>query len=434
MRNSDDDLLNFNNSDSRKIVKRSEDERPVLKKKTEVRKKTDVKKKTDNSKKKASKKKNVFFKGLAVYAGALIVLGMIFLTYTDITLRKYEKSQSEVAMKDFLKEFESMVKKNTLTDNVEIPSSSEFEAENLFEHMYMETFKDIKEYRFEKDSSNYSTESPSYKIFADDNYVARMTLKIKKKTTALGFLSITRWDIDKIEPVFGAGVHNYVVNIPDNMRLTVNGKDVSDNYKTGKTSYDKALTNIIKYVNIPKNVEYKINGLVNKPVIKAYKENGEEVQCIIDDNGNVSLAESFGSNTIPKERKDEAYKMAETWENFLTNDLSGAYHGLYTVQKYLIKDSYYWNIAEEYAKSVDITFISDHTVTGFSDIVIDNYIEYSPNCYSCHIAFKKNMRLTTGGSRVDALDSTFYFVYYDDTDDGVDNPHWAIADMIATTK
>ncbi len=43
------------------------------------------------------------------------------------------------------------------------------------------------------------------------------------------------------------------------------------------------------------------------------------------------------------------------------------------------------------------------------------------------------MVLTSGARRVNTIDSTFYFVKYDDSDDGVDNPHWAIADMIAAT-
>ena len=56
----------------------------------------------------------------------------------------------------------------------------------------------------------------------------------------------------------------------------------------------------------------------------------------------------------------------------------------------------------------------------------DNYIEYNDDCYSCHIAFTKNMTLTSGGARKDVIDSTFYFVKYEG--------RWAIADMIATTK
>ena len=115
-------------------------------------------------------------------------------------------------------------------------------------------------------------------------------------------------------------------------------------------------------------------------------------------------------------------------DNFLTNDLSGAGHGLATVQQYLIEDSYYWNLAKDYSVSPDITFISDHVLSGnpYTGVVVDNYIEYNDNCYSCHIAFTKNMTLTSGGARKDVIDSTFYFVKY--------QGNWAIADMIATTK
>jgi len=38
------------------------------------------------------------------------------------------------------------------------------------------------------------------------------------------------------------------------------------------------------------------------------------------------------------------------------------------------------------------------------------------------------MNLSTGNRIIDSFDSTFYFVYVDDTDDGIDNPHWAAAD------
>lgn len=131
---------------------------------------------------------------------------------------------------------------------------------------------------------------------------------------------------------------------------------------------------------------------------------------------------------MPSERKEEALNMAKIWDNFLTNDLSGSGHGLAIVQQYLIEDSYYWNLAKDYASSADITFISDHTLSGnpYTGVTVDNYIEYNDDCYSCHIAFTKNMTLTSGGARKDVIDSTFYFVKYDG--------RWAIADMIATTK
>lgn len=60
---------------------------------------------------------------------------------------------------------------------------------------------------------------------------------------------------------------------------------------------------------------------------------------------------------------------------------------------------------------------------------ISNYVVYSDNCFSCDIHLEKTLVLTrTGEERKDALNSTFYFVKYDDTDNGVEDPHWFLAD------
>ena len=38
------------------------------------------------------------------------------------------------------------------------------------------------------------------------------------------------------------------------------------------------------------------------------------------------------------------------------------------------------------------------------------------------------MLTRTGEEVKDVVNSTFYFVKYDDTDNGVDDPHWFLAD------
>ena len=121
----------------------------------------------------------------------------------------------------------------------------------------------------------------------------------------------------------------------------------------------------------------------------------------------------------------------------MTDDLSGPSHGLATVQSILIKDSDYWLQAKQWAGGVDITFTSAHTFDNpkYTNIVVDNYSEYSDTCYSVHIAFSKNLILTRTHEKItNDYDSTVFFIFYDDTDDGVDNAHWCIADMIATTN
>lgn len=130
-----------------------------------------------------------------------------------------------------------------------------------------------------------------------------------------------------------------------------------------------------------------------------------------------------------------ALEMAETWSKFMTTDLSGSLYGFYTLEQYLIKDSYLYQKANEYARGIDITFMSPHTLDAdpFSNIKVDDYVKYSDTCFSCHIYFEKVMHLNRGSDSLDVMDSTFIFAYYDDSDDGVDNPHWAIVDMIANT-
>ncbi len=382
------------------------------------------------------KKLPIYWISLGIYTLVLIILGAVFLRYTNKCLIRYEKAQPENAMTDLLAEYEKMVNDGSLADKIDIPASSEFDGQDVFTQKYMSTYDGVKEYTFEKNKSSYASESPMYDIYADGNYVAKVTLASKNEKTIFGLLRVMDWEMAKIEPVFSTGTHDYLISVPEGYKITVNGKDVSDSYKTGKEYMNPDYTNTAEYVSMPLTVEYKITGLANVPEIKVYAADGTEVGYKLDESGNVTLEADGVITEIPQERKDEAYKMAKTWEDFLTNDLSGESHGLAEIRKYLIKDSYYWKMATDYASGPDINFISDHTLAdpAYSDIVVDNYVVYGENCYSCHISFNKNMILTrTGESRVDSIDSTFYFVNYDDTDDGVDNPHWAIVDMISTT-
>lgn len=391
--------------------------------------------KENNGKK---RKLPIYWICLGIYALILIILGACFLSYTEKCLVQYENAQSDNAMKDYLADFKAKVKDGTITNEITIPSASgEFESADVYKDIYMAQFEGVSSYTFEKDSASYLTEEPVYDIYADDTMVAKVTLSAKNERTIFGILTIMDWDVKGIEPVFTAGSNDYVIKIPSDYKATINGVTLGESYLTGNTETNPEFVNVSQYVTMPTLVEYKVTGLVNQPEIKIYNAAGEEVAYTPDENGNISVSYQAASDEIPDEYYDSALKMAQTWEDFLTNDLSGDYHGLATIQQYLIKDSYYWDLAESYAHGVDITFISDHTLLDppYSNIAITDYVSYGENCYSCHIYFEKNMYLTrTGETRVDVIDSTFYFVNYDDSDDGVDNPHWAIVDMIATTN
>ena len=264
----------------------------------------------------------------------------------------------------------------------------------------------------------------------------RVTLKAISQTKIYAILTIMDWDVDTIEPVCSIDLTNYTFSIPDGYTPVINNRHVDASYKTGNVEEIHEFAYVSNYIDMPEYVEYKVENVLADSDIKVLNTNGEEVP--IEINGSkVKAIYSSAASELSEERKNEALSMIQTYEDFNTDDLSGPSHGLATVQSFLIKDSDYWNMAKQWAGGVDITFTSAHKFDDpkYTNVVVDNYAEYSDICYSLHIAFSKNMILTRTGEKIsNDFDSTVFFIYYDDSDDGVDNPHWCIADMIATTK
>lgn len=377
-----------------------------------------------------------FWIGLGIYTVILLILCLWFLRYTDKSLIQYENAQPEAAAESYLAEFEKMAADGTLFENIDMPqAASAFETEDIYRELYQARLKNINSYTVEKDADSYLAEEPAYYICGDGEPVARVVFSASNERTIFAILTIMDWKPETVTPVMETEQKSYTIQVPDTCRAQVNGIPLTDNDLTGETYENPDYVNVSLYVKMPVLVEYRVTDLIREPEVRVFAENGAEVLVARDEDGNF-FAAGNDAGEMPQERYAEALKMAQTWENFLTRDLGGESHGIKTVQKYLIKDSYYWDIANAYVKSPDITFISSHSLSAdpYSNIEISDYIPYGENCYSCHIYFEKHMTLTrTGAHSVDTINSTFYFVNYDDSDDGIDNPHWAIADMIAAT-
>lgn len=116
----------------------------------------------------------------------------------------------------------------------------------------------------------------------------------------------------------------------------------------------------------------------------------------------------------------------------MTNDLQGSQKGFGTIKKYLIPDSYLYNVAYKWVTNVDITFVSSHVLDNppFSGEQVTNYVDYGNHLFSCDISFLKHMDLQSRNMTVtDEMNSTFYFMYYDETEEGTGDAHWVIVDI-----
>ena len=97
----------------------------------------------------------------------------------------------------------------------------------------------------------------------------------------------------------------------------------------------------------------------------------------------------------------------------------------------LIAGSYQYEVAVRYATGEDIKFTSKHTLADppFTENSVTNFTWITDDCFSVDISFVKHMRLYYGAMVDDPMNDRFYFVRYDDTDNGVNDPTWKLASM-----
>lgn len=209
--------------------------------------------------------------------------------------------------------------------------------------------------------------------------------------------------------------------------VTVEGKEVPQKAisKTKNPEYE-LLDNYAG--ELPSIMNYDIAVLKKDAVVSVTDENGNAVTF---DKNSQSLDLAGAASVFDEVPGDVAGEvdvldMAQNWSLFMSADLK-----LSEISSALIKDSYQYKVAVQYANSEDIKFTSEHVLLdpAFTENKVERFAWITDNCFSVDISFVKHMRLRTGKIVDDPMNDRFYFVKYDDTDDGKDNPVWKIAGM-----
>lgn len=393
------------------------------------KKKKKSKKAREAARRRKSRKRFLIF--LGCYTAILLVLGGIFLGYTDSCLKKYEAAQSQYEMERYFLSFKTAIENGQIPTEVNLAQFGSITPELQAEYM---EFAKQGELSFEKDKNSYNTEEPIYNIMAGTTPVHSIKLRGVNEHTIFGILTIMDWEKAESKCLYSPQKYEYFVRVPNGFSVTVDGKAVDDSNRTNNEVDIELFQFAREYVSLPDQIEYKVESYKDNCEVLITDNNGNPVE--VKQDGNIYTGFYNGSDDIPDDYRTIALDMAQTWSKFMTSDLSGNLHGFYSLEPYLIKGSYYYTKAKEYAGGIDITFISGHTLdpNPFSNVRVDDYVKYNDNCFSCHVYFEKVMHLNRGTDAMDVTDSTFIFAYYDDSDDGVDNPHWAMVDMIANTS
>lgn len=437
------------------------------------------------------KKKKGFLIFYLIFITVLITLTVVSLLYVSSVLKEYEAYQPDKLAADCMGEIKRAAEEGRL-DKVLSFAAVKKEID-ISKEEYEQFQQEVAKGKLSvKKSSNKNEEQDilCYNIILNDkSTVAKYKIKSEGQETRLAIFTLDLWKRQSLE----ATMYSEEFSLPPSVSVYLNGKkaegSLSEDGKTvgyklySITEPDIVLTdglgNSVKYSNEGKYSfkEYKItvpsnftvmgkdilspvsesgspiDSLANMytyfpdmPVMCSYDlfvmENGEYSPTLLDNYGQeidisemgdvISITEQAAKEEMPQnlENPPDPLEIAKLWSLFMTDDLNGDKHGLYTMEKYLFKSTAQYERAREWATGVDITFTSIHTLSDppFTQAEIKNFVSYNDKCFSCEIYLEKPLHIVTGDI-TDTLHGVFYFGYIDDTDNGTDDPHWGIIEI-----
>ncbi len=321
-------------------------------------------------------------------------------------------------------------------------------------------------------SESYSDGTVSYVVLDGTNPVLDVTLKSTGSKSLMGMLTADFWEVLNIEYIAPYSLYSYDITLPGSFILLENGVKLSGEEKDGKTAYvfesvfdklemengfgqkaeysageeinmsdlkitvpenytvtfagknvsetaekaDNPEYEFVKdFADFPKLMKIKLTGLLSKDDLVILDNLGNPVS--FDKNAEViEITRQAGDKDIPESilKEVDPLAMAKTWSLFMSDDLSGEKHGFSEVKKILIPDSYLYEMAYEWATSIDITFTTYHYAPVISEEAVTNFVKYSDRLFSCDIGFVKEMFLYDyGRTKVDRFNSTCYFLKQD---------------------
>ncbi len=436
-----------------------------------------------------NKPKHKFRKFFLIYLGVLLILSVIFLIYVHSLLVNFEGSQVDNVVAEKLEDIKKAASKGKIESEISLDAIKENYSPTDEEIKDYERAFAIGDLTYKKTRNGLSSDTESYAIYLNGFNVGKMELKTLKEEMVLAIFPVTEWSIESCsaetfsfdfpdsvtitsggktidgKPSETEGLYSYTASSlfsPDTVITDSAGNTASFNGKDPVTftNCTVKVLSTYKVYSGDKLIDPSKAAIETIEKFKYVKEYCPEVPdlavyrlCLIDDGSKITVKDASGNEVACKQPKDSVYEAydfamsdtmpqdlagtpnpleaAEKLSLFTSDDLGGGYpHGFYTLADYLIKDSYLYEKNWEFATSVDITFTSDHSLDNppFNSEKVSEFVRFSDKCFSCKIEFNKPMYMTNGVNKIDSVNGTFYFVYYDDSDDGVDNPHWGLVD------
>ncbi len=298
-------------------------------------------------------------------------------------------------------------------------------------------YERVKSGKFEAKAvkGSYSSARPVYDITVDGKPLMTLAIRELSSTTKLGIMTLSDWDIDycivrakNAESDISVDDNNCInvkAIVPDGFNFLIDGKEAS-NLTASSEMILPEFEYVSQFVEVPNGRVYEIDDLYYEPSLAVQNNVGETINLTLDKDGYYTAASGY------KDSEDammlingfcNPLELGKLWSKYMTDDVGGEYHGRYTVINgcRLLNGTDLYKLAVNWSSNVDITFVSAHTITSWTNESVSNYIQYNDKLVSCDVTFDKNM-IVRGSSRVDEFRNRMYF--------GNVNGYWYLLDMV----
>lgn len=213
------------------------------------------------------------------------------------------------------------------------------------------------------------------------------------------------WDLVSLE-VFAEPSVSARISAPENVRLFVNGKELTGN--SGRTEQDppSAQRFYDGFTTLPVMTDVKVGGFYLTPEITAEYEDGTPVPVTADpENGIYSIG-------YPEdcEGRDEMESIAceavSAYAEFISGDLSEG-----TLRQYFTKD----NIYLYYMQHAELKWFTRHLKSEIHSAEVQEFIAYNEDAFYCEVLVEQYLTMAWGSREPEDImtDGKFYFVRQD---------------------
>ena len=241
-----------------------------------------------------------------------------------------------------------------------------------------------------KESKKSTKETPLFTIYVNNAPVTDMSLKSEGKNKH----DLETWNYDKFYPdAYNISGDSFTISAPTGSTVTVNGialgdADIAKDENGNAIVTDiEVLKNVKDYISsVPTFTTYQASGIDGDPEIKVVDKDGNELA--LTQNGKDYVASmSMDQSKIDEQKPYVEEVIKAHGEHFL--DISSS------IYNYIMPNSeLYENIQGTVTNFYSTSKIANYT---FDNVTVDNFIQYTDNCYSCDIYYDLNVTFNTAG-------------------------------------